>query len=77
MSRFFQKQIAVEATQLKTRMTLETECGVQIGEPGDWLVISLDGDIRFVKDAPFRKEYEPVNGYYGTPAPIKIVRQNS
>jgi hypothetical protein len=64
MARFFHRQIAVEATQLKDRMTIESKYGTQVGEPGDWLVIELTGDISFVTDKTFKAGFDPINGYY-------------
>lgn len=60
--RFRQKPVHVRAAQITESMTVEAGEGRMRGEPGDWLIIGVDGERSFCKDSIFRQTYEAVRG---------------
>ncbi|MBW4478653.1 MAG: hypothetical protein KME54_17775 [Tolypothrix brevis GSE-NOS-MK-07-07A] len=59
--KFRKKPVIIEAVQIDNRMTVETLEGTMTGNPGDWLITGIKGELYFCKDDIFQLTYEPVN----------------
>jgi hypothetical protein len=49
----------IDAAQLKESLDIVTLEGASVGEPGDWLLIGVEGDPYFNSDAHFGSNYVP------------------
>lgn len=61
MPKFRKKPVIIEATRITRPMTVETLEGIMRGNPGDWLIRGVKGELYFCKDDIFRQTYEPVD----------------
>ena len=61
MPKFRKKPVVIEASQLTERREIKTREGALFGEPGDWLITGVEGEIYPCGDAIFRKTYEAVD----------------
>ena len=55
------KPVVVQARMLNERMTIATREGTIVGEPGDWLIRGVEGELYPCADSVFRKTYEPAH----------------
>lgn len=58
-SEFTKRPLAITACRLKKSMVIKTLEGNMTGNPGDWLVVGIDGEHYPVKDEIFRRTYYP------------------
>lgn len=58
--RFRKKPVVIEARQIERPMAVHTLEGTMRGDPGDWLIIGVQGERYFCKDPIFRQTYEAV-----------------
>lgn len=61
MPKFRKKPVIIEAMRITRPMTVETLEGIMRGNPGDWLIRGVKGELYFCKDDIFRQTYEPVD----------------
>lgn len=54
---FHRPATEVRARRLDERVVVETDAGVIVGEPGDWLLEEPDGTRRLCEDERFRETY--------------------
>lgn len=52
------KPVVIQAVRITTPMRVETLEGTMCGQPGDWLIIGVEGERYFCKDSIFRQTYE-------------------
>ncbi|MCK5639239.1 MAG: hypothetical protein KAJ19_00525 [Gammaproteobacteria bacterium] len=58
LNEYRKKPVVIKATRITEKMTIETLEGVMTGNPGDWLIIGVEGEEYFCKDEIFKKTYE-------------------
>lgn len=58
--KFRKKPVVIEAVQLTRKLVIETLEGKMVGEPGDWLITGVAGEMYPCKDKIFKQTYEPV-----------------
>ncbi|MEH2384913.1 MAG: hypothetical protein V7K14_03780 [Nostoc sp.] len=58
--KFRKKPVVIEATQITSKMTVETLEGVMTGNSGDWLITGVKNEQYFCKDEIFKLTYDPV-----------------
>ncbi len=58
-SEFTKKPLPIMAMRLKKQMTIKTLEGTMIGNPGDWLIKGVKGELYPCKDDVFRESYYP------------------
>lgn len=51
--------VVVKARKLTRKTTIKTLEGTMIGNPGDWLIIGVNGERYPCKDDIFKKTYQP------------------
>ncbi len=56
----YRKTATVEAVQLKTKFTVQTEEGIMQGNVNDYLCIGIDNEMWPVKKDIFEKTYEVI-----------------
>ena len=61
MAKFRKKPVEIDALKISRPMTIETPEGTMKGDPGDWLLIGVDGEQYLCKDELFRQTYEAVD----------------
>lgn len=61
MPRFRKRPVVIEATQLTERQEIKTREGTLVGEPRDWLITGVEGEVYPCGDEIFRKTYEAVD----------------
>jgi hypothetical protein len=54
-------KIEIDAARLEAPLDVTTMEGPAHGEPGDWLLIGVEGEPYFNDDSYFRSRYEPVD----------------
>lgn len=57
---FRKRPVEVEAERLEERVEIDTREGTVVGEPGDWLITGVEGEVYPCSDSVFRETYEPV-----------------
>jgi hypothetical protein len=75
MAKFRKKPVVVDAFRLTQRVQILTIEGIMTGEPGDWLIVGVEGEQYPCKDSIFQATYEPVSAAdaVGTPWDQKFV----
>lgn len=58
-SEFTKLPIPIRARRLKNAVQVKTLEGTMIGNPGDWLIEGVNGEMYPCKDEVFRKSYSP------------------
>ena len=58
--KFRKKPIVIEARELGEAMTIDTLEGTLTGEPGDWLIRGIKGELYPCKPDIFQATYEEV-----------------
>ena len=61
MPKFRKLPVVIDAIRLTERMEIVTLEGTMVGEPGDWLITGVQGEMYPCKDDIFRATYEPCN----------------
>jgi len=59
--KYRKKPVVVEARRLTEPVTIETLEGTMLGNPGDWLIRGVQGELYPCKDEIFRLTYEPLS----------------
>ena len=54
------RPVVIRAQRLEVKTTIRTLEGTMIGNPGDWLIEGVKGEIYPCKDNIFRETYERV-----------------
>ena len=62
---FRKKPVEIYARQLTERCTIHTREGELVGEPGDWLITGVEGEVYPCGDSIFRKTYDVVRADVG------------
>lgn len=57
---YCKKPVVIEAERLDERVEIDTREGTIVGEPGDWLITGVEGEVYPCGDQIFRQTYEPV-----------------
>lgn len=57
---FRKKPVVIRAARIISPMSIDTLEGMMRGQPGDWLIIGVQGERYFCKNNIFRQTYEPV-----------------
>ena len=60
--RFRKRPVIVDAIRLTRRVSIETDAGTLVGEPGDWFVNGVDGSQYPCAPRIFEDTYEVVGG---------------
>ena len=60
MKKYRKKPVVIEAERLTHRMEIKTLEGTMIGEPGDWLIKGINGELYPCKNDIFERTYEEV-----------------
>lgn len=58
-SKFKKQPVQVQARKIKRTVQIKTLEGVMTGNPGDWLIIGINGEKYPCKDDIFRQTYYP------------------
>jgi hypothetical protein len=58
-SEFTKLPLPIKARRLKKTVQVKTLEGTMIGNPGDWLITGVNGEVYPCKDEVFRKSYHP------------------
>lgn len=54
------RPVIVSATRVDTSFEVETLEGTMRGEPGDWLIEGIEGELYPCRDSIFRATYEEI-----------------
>ena len=58
---FRKKPVVIAARRLGARQEIRTREGTIVGEPGDWLLVGVEGEEYPCSDRIFRATYDPVD----------------
>jgi hypothetical protein len=61
MVKYRKKPVVIDAVRIIGKMEIDTLEGTMTGNPGDWLITGVNGELYPCKDDIFQKTYELVD----------------